>query len=102
MWNNHRIRRSRGTSIASGRPNLLYDHPELFRAVDCLEAADTDDYSTCLDECIPRSSCPCDQDIFNLCCHLMQEEHISMPHSIEEALTVYISIRDLIRYYMGL
>ena len=48
--------------------------------------------TACADECVEKDF-PCDRDVFDLCCFLMQEQGLKSPLSAEEAVDLYVLLR---------
>jgi len=41
-----------------------------------------------------RSSIPCDTDMFELCCEVMADENLEPPTTFDEAVNVYLLLRN--------
>lgn len=74
-WNTHKMRADRKTNHAGGRPMLLYSLPELHEIEDRLIAVNQDDVRECETGCVYKKSYPCDRDIFEISCILMEENN---------------------------
>lgn len=75
---------------------MLYDSPEIYNAQDQLMAVNVDDVEVCMGECTFVSDIPCDQDFFNLCVELMQDNNLDPPSTVQEASDLYHVLRYLI------
>lgn len=94
VWNRHRIRRTRHELHVAGRPNVMYTNPELFDRSDYLQQVSDNDVQFCMQQCTMRSSIPCDGDVFDICCEVMAEEGVSGPKTVQEAVDVYLLLRN--------
>ena len=92
LWNLHRIRPSRNSCSPSGRPYLLYHHPERKGTVDCKHTVDTDELHIAREMCcddLPRCFSPEFNDLAEL---IMTEEGLQMPKNANEACNLYLTL----------
>ncbi len=95
-WNYHRIRKSRtSTHIPVGRPEMLYRFPFLYGGNDHGKNLDIHDVEQFENQCLMKSD-PCDPEIFQLCCELVDEYDIPVPDDCHAAIDLYIRLRELI------
>ena len=97
VWNNHIIRRSSNVNIPYGRPNCMYYTPEIFNCRDYLQNVSQLELDICKQYCVSRESISCDEQIFNECCEIMQEENIDIPDTRESAEQTYLYLRQILR-----
>ena len=74
-WNRHMIRPTKNARIPSGRPNSLYQLPQLYNTIDYLSDVSQTKIQVCRDESIFSNTIMCDQDIDGICCIHKLEEH---------------------------
>ncbi|XP_051782603.1 uncharacterized protein LOC127527557 [Erpetoichthys calabaricus] len=96
IWNRHRMRANPSAILPSGKPFLLYTLPELFGYQDELVFVDHLETEVCEEESIPKNEYPCDPDIHELCCILMEENGFSMPSDPFDAVTLYQALKTII------
>ncbi|XP_036006071.1 uncharacterized protein LOC118566787 [Fundulus heteroclitus] len=96
VWNAHSIRPSNNRNVPSGRPNVMYALPELYRTRDFLCLVEEEHVEVCKNECISRLTKPCDPDVFDLCNILMAESHLTLPTDAYQALNLYMHLREAI------
>lgn len=94
VWNAHIIRPSKNINVPSGRPNVMYALPELYRTRDFLSSVEDEHVQLCKDECIFRLAIPCDQDVYNLCNIFMVESHLTLPNDPYQAVNLYMHLRE--------
>ena len=94
LWNSHRIRSSRTDVAPYGRPMLMYSLPYLYGAEDQLFELPVQKIEMCEEECLSKSSYPCDPVVFELCCILMTEKDLSVPEDGEQAVLLYQCLRQ--------
>ncbi|KAK2810384.1 hypothetical protein Q5P01_000407 [Channa striata] len=97
VWNAHHIRPSKNLNVPSGRPNVMYSLPELYRTRDFLSPVEDEHVQLCKSECVFRLSVPCDPDVYELCNVIMAESHLSLPNDPYQAVNLYMSLREAIR-----
>ena len=96
VWNQHLIRPSPNVRVPSGRPNVMFNFPALYGTDDYAEPVAQPVIDACRDECIFRSSVPCDVDIYDISCSIMAQEHIDIPVCADTARETYLHLRDMI------
>jgi hypothetical protein len=94
-WNSHRISSYRNMNCVHGRPFLLYHTPQIVGRHRQLHAVSLQAVEACKPLCETKD-CPCDRDIFELCCLLMAENNWDQPKNAEEAVHLYMSLRHVI------
>ena len=73
---------------------MMFNVPEMYGTVDYLLPVDDDKMSICEDRCRFKSQFPCDEDVFQLCCILMEENGLRFPSNPDEAIHVYKTLRQ--------
>ena len=92
LWNLHRIRPSCNNSSPSGRPYLLYHHPERKGTVDCLYTVDSAEQDIAREMCcgdIPLGFSPEFNELAEL---IISEEGLQMPENALEAKNLYLTL----------
>ena len=97
IWNTHRIRPSRNQIVPSGRPVIMFGHPEVFGTHDLTHHVSAIDVEVCKMDCTFKREYPCDEDIFELCCIEMYENNWTEPIDPYEASDLYKELRTAIR-----
>lgn len=95
-WNQHLIRPSTNARVPFGRPNIMYFMPELYDATDNLHQVTKDRIAVCKQECRFSKAIPCDTDIYELCCILMEENGQEFPQTPDAAVDLYLALRELV------
>ena len=94
-WNNHRIRSSVNPRVPSGYPVMMYNTPQIWGTEDKLcTNVDDDDLAACISEAVFRSNVPCDEDVYDLCMHVMNRDNLDKPLELQDALELYIHLRQ--------
>ena len=104
MWNHHYIRRTHNDCITYGHPSLMYEVPEIYGAADCLMDVDPEKLEVCVesDLCVGKPDIPCeDNDMYELCLDEMATNNLDIPNNIDEALTLYHTLRPIMRNLIG-
>ena len=96
-WNGHRIREVSNSRSPSGRPSVLYLLPELYGTHDYLCPVSNEDIGICVEECVFGKPLPCDEESLKIFSIIMFENNISFPVISNEALDVYIVLRQVCR-----
>jgi hypothetical protein len=78
----------------------MYGMPELYNTHNYLKAVPHVEIQICKSECIFRHTCPCDEDVRDLCVIFMREDNIDWPSDPYEGIHVYLFLRDSIRQNM--
>jgi hypothetical protein len=97
VWNMHKIRKSSRQNGSAGRPRIMYNTPELFDTHDYIEPVTAFDVEICRARCIEPSKLPCDENVFDLCVHIMNEKQFEWPDSPEEGINLYFELRSEIK-----
>ena len=97
LWNTHSMRADRTLARQKGRPVIFYTLPELYGAEDKLADVNIQEVVRCQAECSPKRSYPCDRDVFDLCCILMEENGWVVPNDGYEAARLYLLLKDTIQ-----
>uniref|UniRef100_A0A3B1K095 Zmp:0000000984 n=1 Tax=Astyanax mexicanus TaxID=7994 RepID=A0A3B1K095_ASTMX len=100
LWNTHNIRPSRNAVAPHGRPFIMYTLPQLFGARDYLKRVSQQAVDVCREECQERGPYPCDETVFALSSHLMEEHHLHPPTTPAEATELYLFLRTCILNYI--
>ena len=97
VWNTHRIRPTRNQRAPYGRPILMYHTPEMYETERFHCAVSSDKIALCEQEVTGKNVYPCDNDVFELCCLLMEENNLSdAPEDAYEAAYLYVSLIHVI------
>ena len=88
--------------MPSGKPNVMFKIPYLDGTFSFLTDISQPELNACRDLCSFRSTIPCDKDMFDLCCHILLENQLHVPNTPEEALHVYMNLRQTIRNILNL
>lgn len=96
VWDTHNIAPSRNVNLPHGKPNIMYYVPELYGCEDYLVSAADDEVALCKNDSTFRKSLPCDEDVFNLCCIIMNEQHLNVPCDAVSALDLYFELRQAV------
>ena len=75
----------------------MYNIPELYGTQSYLRHVSQNDIQVQERFCTYRTSVPCDQDLYDLCCMAMIDHNLMYPKSTEEALEIYYALRFEIR-----
>lgn len=94
VWNNHLIRPSKNPNVPSGRPSVMFMVPSLYRTQDFKKTVDEGDIPTCRQECRPRTSYPCERDVYDFCLLIMREQQIDYPSSPQEGIHLFLQLRE--------
>lgn len=96
VWNNHRIRRSRNAVTPCGKPNVLYNVPEIFDRVDYRVEFDPDMANVALDEYVSlhNESENCETEIKDVLDILMEDNGWHMAADRFEGATLYLNLRE--------
>ena len=101
-WNSHRMRPDHKTDRHGARPDLLYNLPELQGSEDKMVPVDITELDACWTESRRKGCYPCDIDIFDISCLLIEENNWDVPNDGYEATTLYIRLRAKTRHELGL
>lgn len=71
----------------------MYALPEMYNVNDCLCPVPLEEIIICESECTPKNGYPCEQNLFELCCIIMDELHLEAPTNSEEAVNLYLVLR---------
>ena len=96
-WNNHVIRPSRNPNVPSGRPNIMYEVPRIYLTYDYKQNVDVNELNACQNECLSRSTFPCDEDVYNVCIFLMQDRSLNMPTNPYNGVDLFMHLRDSVK-----
>jgi hypothetical protein len=76
----------------------MYTIPQLYQAEDHLCPVDDNKIRICADESVRKTLTCSDDTIFELCTILMKDNNLSKAQDVNEAKTLYIRLRQLIRF----
>ncbi|KAL3857639.1 hypothetical protein ACJMK2_012286 [Sinanodonta woodiana] len=99
VWNTHRIRSNRTTGLPCDKPVLLYTFSHLYGFDNLICQADNLDIEVCEEECQAKNDLPCDEDLYELCLILMDENDWNQPEDPYEAVNLYQELRSCIKNY---
>lgn len=95
VWNVHKIRPTQNQRAPHGRPIVMYQTPELFHTHGYVCDSSLQDIRRCREEVTEKSANPCDKDIFELSCIVMEEQGIlNAPNDPYEAINRYVALRN--------
>lgn len=97
VWDSHIIRPSKNDKVPSGRPQVMYLCPELYRTEDYMSPVGNVDLQLCREECIFRSTIVCDPDVYDICNIAIAEAQMHLPNDCYQALDLYIHLRNEIK-----
>ncbi|KAJ8024331.1 hypothetical protein HOLleu_37048 [Holothuria leucospilota] len=81
----------------SGKPIIMYTSPELYNTDNKLVLVDALEVEVCIQQCVFKDGQTCsDATVFRLCCDLMVEHDLDVPHNPQEAIILYNTLRDAI------
>lgn len=93
-WNTHIIRKSRHSICPAGRPDVLYNFPEICGSVNYETTVQLRYVENCEEECT-FLDCPCsDKDVFNLCEIIVREMNLCKSVDVFDAVNLYIALRN--------
>ncbi|KAJ8030963.1 hypothetical protein HOLleu_27528 [Holothuria leucospilota] len=97
QWSTHRISPSRLHPGPFGRPVMMYISPRSYGTRDYLHNVERDELEVCLEECRFKDGFPCCQEVFDVCCVIMNEQNLLPPSSPSEAVELYQILRQALR-----
>ena len=77
-WNNHKILSDK-RGLQCGRPIVMYEVPIIYNADSTLIAITQNELAVHTAMCVLRKSVPCEEDVNELCCHLMYQMNLRFP-----------------------
>ncbi|KAJ8914135.1 hypothetical protein NQ315_016213 [Exocentrus adspersus] len=93
-WNTHLIRKNRHSHCPSGRPDVIFNFPQIHNSNDHLIVVQEEHLQTCEEECV-FLDCPCsDNDVFDLCKIILEELGSDKPTDPLDAISLYKEIRN--------
>lgn len=95
-WNVHRISRSRNSASPTGRPIIMFSAPQIYEARDYKREVSLERLVACKEECVVLNF-PCDEDVYNLCNIILEEQNLFLTGDPYQAVDVYISLRNEIK-----
>ena len=72
----------------------MYNIPHLYGADNHLCKTTDESITVCLEECTQKGEYPCDECLFELCCILMTEQGRAPPGDANEAVELYVFLRN--------
>ena len=97
LWDGHRIRKNKQDHVTHGRPLTMYQLPQVYGTRDYLLPVDQRRIQLCESEIVNKKKYPCDEDLFNYCCLVMESNRWTHPETPEEAAHLYINLRGHMR-----
>ena len=94
VWNNHIIRPSKNPNVPSGRPNVMYTVPRLYRTQDFVQPVQKADIDSCEPESLHRSLYTCDQDIYDVCMFIMKQHNVAWPRTPREGIYFFLQLKE--------
>ncbi|CAC5416694.1 unnamed protein product [Mytilus coruscus] len=95
-WNSHKLRSMKNVMTPCGRPELLYNLPELCGADNYLYVVKEAEIAVCEQACT-KTSIICDQNVFDLCIYEMEENNWTEAACASEGIDLYLLLRPIIR-----
>ena len=95
-WNSHKIRSTKNVMTPCGRPEILYNIPELCGADNYLCDVDEAEIDVCELACTKKLTV-CDKDVFDLCTYEVAENNWPEPTCASEGTDLYLLLRPTIR-----
>ena len=96
VWNHHTIRKSH-LNLPSGKPSIMLNIPELYDTESMLTNVGDQELGPVLNLCTFRTAFTCDQDMFDLCVEIMNENNVQYPTTSDERIDPYFLLRGAIR-----
>lgn len=75
----------------------MYSLPELHGMEDRLCMVSIEEVQECETECVHKGEYPCDKDLFEACCVIMEENDWTSPEDGNEAAQLYTNLRNNVR-----
>lgn len=97
IWKTHIIQSKIGVNETGRRPFLMYTIPQMYGAENHLCSVDEAEVAICAEETVQKKSTCADDTIFELCSLFMEDNNLSKPSDSNEAKSLYIHLRRLIR-----
>ncbi|CAC5425774.1 unnamed protein product [Mytilus coruscus] len=95
-WNSHKLRSMKNVMTPCGRPELLYNLPELCGADNYLYVVKEAEIAVCEQACT-KTSIICEQNVFDLCIYEMEENNWTEAACASEGIDLYLLLRPIIR-----
>jgi len=95
-WNSHRIRYTKNQRSPHGRPFVMYSSPEIYGTRSSLYPVNNTKLNLCEEECLKKSTIPCNDDVFQLSCSLMIANGWNFSNDPLDAIELYVNLRRLI------
>lgn len=89
MWNNHRIRPVRNSECPSGRPQVLYNAPQITGGIECKFPVSETDLAMARTFCKTPLIFGCSKETAQLCHIIMLENSLEMPSTPEEGKVLF-------------
>ncbi len=96
VWNSHKIRKSR-RGLPSGRPSIMFEVPAVYNTRSYLVPVEPDDVLEFKQRCRFRKNIACDEDVFELCCSLMNDMNLNYPTTPDQGVEMYKALRLQVR-----
>lgn len=74
---------------------MMYNTPAIFGTQDYSIPVDQRKIDACIAEVTAKGAYPCDRDVFDLACLLMDEIGLQMPKDATAAINLYLTLRQL-------
>lgn len=94
MWNEHRVRPCRQSLVPSGKPNVMFSCPELYDTTDFTVPVLNDVCDRAFRDGLGVSvvNKVCDEDVRDLCLHVMSTRNLSFPTCVRTATGLYLEL----------
>lgn len=93
-WNTHLIRRNVQSSCPSGKPDVIFNFPEIYNSRHYQIKVQEQHLQHCREACLFLDCLCADRDIQDLCGILSIELDINKPTDPLDALSQYVTIRN--------
>ncbi|CAC5373115.1 unnamed protein product [Mytilus coruscus] len=98
-WNSHKLRSMKNVMTPCGRPELMYNLPELCGADNYLYVVKEAEIVVCEQACT-KTSIIYDQNVFDLCIYEMEENNWTEAACASEGTDLYLLLRPIIRNFV--
>lgn len=90
-WNEHRVRQQ--GHIATGKPEILFKHPELYGAIDYKHPVNEADIKAFEGFCIYPTSTGCSAEMNEIFSNIMTENQFRYPDTASEAMELFTNLK---------
>lgn len=98
LWNTHHIRKSRNLDSPHGKPETMYNFPEVYGCRDYLRRVNEEDVLS-LTEALTGHVPDCEEPALELFTIMMEEHNRHMPTSVSEGDDLFVFLLDTMHNY---